>query len=106
MRCAKTRLMANSRMTPRATRICAAIATLTFLVRVAHTILMMQVACRAMQKPNSIADMMKVCPRLRLSWKIVMWAIAPQRKMNMKTEVMGTSRLVVGTPPTPAVVGG
>lgn len=35
-----------------------------------------------------------------------MCAIAPTMKRNRNTEVIGTSRLVVGVPPKPAVVGG
>ena len=64
---------------------------------------MIQVTMRAMQKPNIMADMMNLWPLRLLSWKIVMWAIAPQMKRKRKTAVMGTSTEMVGTPPRPAV---
>lgn len=105
IRWAKIRLMTKMSTTPAATKIWAAIASRMFVGLVAHTILKTQLVIRAMQKPKSMPDMRNLCPRLLLTWRIVMLETAPVMKRTKKTAVIGTSTPIVGTPPRPAVVG-
>ena len=51
----------------------AAIAIRMFVGRVAQTIRMTMVVIRAMQKPNIMPEMVKLWPRARFTWKMVMW---------------------------------
>lgn len=49
---------------------------------------------------------MNFWPRWRLTWRMVIWVIAPMMKRKMKTPRMGPSSPGVGVPPSPARVGG
>jgi len=100
--CVKIRLMINSRRTPAAMKILAAIAIFTFFGRVAHTIRRTEAEMRAMQNPNIMPLMMNFLPRFKLTWRIVMCVAAPRMKRRRNTAVIGTSRCVVGSPPMPA----
>lgn len=63
-------------------------------------------AIRAIQKPKSIPDMRNFLPRRLLTCKMVICEAAPRIKSKRKTAHIGSSRVVVGRPPIPAVVGG
>jgi len=93
------------RRTPAATKICAAMAIDMFRRCVLQTRRIVQATIRAMQKPNSMPDMMNFWPRRWLTWRIVMCIAAPMIKRTRKMEVIGSSRVVVGVPPRPAAVG-
>lgn len=60
---------------------------------------------REMQKPNVAADGMNLWPLARLRRNRVMWQAAPAMKRARKTVHIGTSRGIVGRPPTEAVLG-
>ena len=60
--------MMKRRRTPAATKMLDARATLTLKGRVAHTMRIIRVVIRAMQKPNIMPDMMKRCPLFLLIW--------------------------------------
>lgn len=95
----------NRIITPAATKIWAAMATETFIRWVLQTSLIVQVRILAMQKPKRRPDMMNLWFRRRLIWRMVMCVTAPITKRTRKIEVIGSSRVFVGDPPSPAVVG-
>jgi hypothetical protein len=50
--------------------------------------------------------MMNFFPRCRFTWRMVMCVTAPMMKRTRKTDVIGSSRVFVGDPPSPAAKGG
>lgn len=64
---------------------------------------MVEATILAIQKPNNMPDMINFLPRRKLTWRMVMCVMAPTRKRARKIAVIGSSRVVVGIPPMPAV---
>lgn len=58
---------------------------------------------RDMQNPNVTPDGMNLWPLARLRRSRVMWQAAPAMKRARKTAHIGTSRGIVGRPPTEAI---
>lgn len=104
MRCAKSRLMMIMMMTPALKKMLAAIARETLSVCVDHASRRTQAVMRAMQKPKRAPEALNLCPRRLFFWKMVICVAAAAMKRKRKTAVMGSSTLVLGTPPKPAVL--
>ena len=91
-------------ITPALTKMFAAMATETLSWCVVQTNRIVQVVIRAIQKPKRAPDARNLWPFLRFSCRIVIWATAPMMNSTRKTDVMGASTLVLGSPPTAAIV--